>query len=402
MPTFRYTAVDRQGQQISDELIAETLDLALATLTHRGFTTIDISATGDKSKQGLSRMSSRETEVIVGTLAAVSNTDLPLGEGLRAAADESTSGRVSQALRVLARRADQGQDLQAIVADQSDFLPPHVRGLVKAGARTRRLGAALDDLVEHHRSVRDVWSRVLLSIAYPLTVLFVTAVILAFLPLYIVPQFKQMFEEFDLELPAATQMLIGLSDAVIWMGEGPGKWLMLACFFSFVIIVVAATFGIGTAWTQRFAATMPLVGPMWYWSGAAAFSRLLAMMIEQEVPLDEALTLSADGVSDPNVRQAALLLARRVENGASLADAMQADDRLPATMIPFVKWGEKAGDLPDGLRTISDILLTRVHMRAAMLRTISPPVVFLLVGLIIGFVVISLFMPMVSLIQGLS
>ena len=402
MPEFRFTTVDAEGQRVDHELSAQSLDEARDKLEQRGLTSIEIRQLDDQSERAPTRLSSREAEAILGTLASLSNTNLPLGRGLRAAAAESSSRRVARALRTLAVRADQGHDLQAIVAEPSLHLPRHVCGLIKAATRTRRLGAALDDLVEHHRAMHEVWSSVLLAISYPLLVLFMTGLVLAVLQTYIVPPFKQMFEDFEIELPATTQMLMGLSDAVLWLGQESWQWLIVACFVLFVLIVVAASLGLGTSWTQRFAMTMPLVGPMWHWGGAAAFSRLLAMMVEQEIPLHEALELSADGVNDPHVRDSARLLAHRVENGSTLAEAIQADDCLPATMIPFVKWGERGGDLPDGLRAISEILLARVHFRAAMLRTISPPIVFLVVGLVIGFVVISLFLPMVSVVQALS
>ena len=75
---------------------------------------------------------------------------------------------------------------------------------------------------------------------------------------------------------------------------------------------------------------------------------------------------------------------------------------MPASITPFVRWGERTGKLPEALRAVTDMLLRRVQMRTLLLRSIAPPVAFILVGLLIGFMVISLFMPLVSLITGLS
>lgn len=402
MARFTYTAVDSTGQRVEAEIVSATIDEARAALTERGLTEIELAFAASETARAPRRLTSKETEDVVSSLANVTNADLPLGPGLRAAAAEVPNRRVAQALQAIATMADQGQDLQTIVGDHSSFLPMHVRGLVAAAARTRRLGTALDDLVEHHRAIRDIWRQVLGSIAYPTLVVFATLAILGFLPIFIVPVFKKMFEEFELDLPQATLFLIEMSDAFAWVVAGPGKWILFGCLFLLSLIVVTASLGLGTAWTQRFAATIPLVGPMWQWSGAAAFSRLLAMLLEQDIPLDKAIAMAADGVSDPDVRETAKLLAQDVENGRALSDAIWQDGRLPTSMAPFVKWGEKTGDLADGLRTMSDILLLRVSMRAALMRVVSPPVVFLFVGLVVGFVVISLFMPMVSLIQGLS
>ena len=72
------------------------------------------------------------------------------------------------------------------------------------------------------------------------------------------------------------------------------------------------------------------------------------------------------------------------------------------TLLPFVRWGEETGQLADGLRTASEMFVLRLQMRAFLLRSISPPVVFIFVGMLVGFCVIALFMPLVSLIRGLT
>ena len=77
-------------------------------------------------------------------------------------------------------------------------------------------------------------------------------------------------------------------------------------------------------------------------------------------------------------------------------------NRLPASMRPFVAWGERTGNLPEALRAVTEMLLSRIQMRTVLLRSIAPPVVFILVGMVVGFMIVSLFMPLVALIQGLS
>jgi len=179
-------------------------------------------------------------------------------------------------------------------------------------------------------------------------------------------------------------------------------WITATVGTLFVVLTVLASLGIGTPMTHRFTTTMPLIGPIWHWSGTAAFSRLLATMLEYDIPLPDALLLARDGVRDPEVRAVAALCARGVENGRSLSELLAESNRLPASITPFVRWGERTGKLPEALRAITDMLLLRVQMRTLLLRSIAPPVVFILVGLMVGFIIIALFMPMVSLIQGLS
>lgn len=402
MKQFRYIAEDTDGTRHEGELSAASDEAARQQLGEQGLRIVDLTPANDAGKTPAPKLSPKESEDVVVAIAELSNSELPLVEGLRAAADEATSSRVAKALRQIAAEVEQGFALESVMGQRGKFLPPHVRGLVAAAARTQRMGLALDDLVEHHRATREVWRSVVGAIAYPMIVLAMTLFVLAFLPIFIIPQFKRMFEEFELELPAITRAVIGVSDAILWLGEGPGLWIAATVGIAFIALMVFTSYGIGTPGTHRFTTTMPLIGPIWQWSGTAAFSRLLATMLECGIPLPEALRLSRDGVRDPEIREVAKQFASGVEQGRTLAELLTESNRLPASITPFVHWGERTGKLPEALRAVTDMLLQRVQMRTLLLRSIAPPVVFILVGLLIGFMVISLFLPLFSLIQGLT
>lgn len=402
MKQFRYIAEDAQGTRREGEVAADSASEARQLLEVQHLRIVELDEMSAEHTESVAKLSNRESEDLVIAVAELSSAELPLSEGLRAAATEAASPRVAKALRRIATDVENGYALESIMSERGDFLPPHVRGLVAAAARTGRLGLALDDLVEHHRASREIWGKVLGAIAYPMIVLTMAIFILVFLPIFIVPQFKQMFIEFELELPAATKAIIEVSDSLIWLGAGPGFWIV-AAFGSMLFVTMAlASLGIGTPLTNRFTTTMPLVGPIWQWSGAASFSRLLATLLEYDIPLPEALLLTRDGVRDPDIRDIAKLFARGVENGQSLSELMLQFNRLPASIRPFVAWGERTGKLPDALHSVADMLLTRIQMRTVLLRSVAPPLVFILVGLLVGFMVIALFMPLVSLIQGLA
>lgn len=401
MPRFRYKAKDPHGQVHAGLIEAASLENASQRLADDGLEVVEIQPESGDQGGPPSRLTAKETEDVVVTLAELSSAEVPLAEGLRAAA-QASKGRVARALRSIAADVERGYALESVMSERGQYLPAHVRALVAAAARSHRLGLALDDLVEHHRATREAGMRVLGAIAYPLIVVGLTFLLMSFMPLFVVPQFKQMFAEFDLELPAVTQMVIGMSDAMLWMAAGPGKWIVLVVVVMLLGFMICASLGIGTGWSQRFASTMPLLGPIWQWSGVAAFARLLATMIEYGLPLPEAIRLASDGVHDPDVREAAIELADGVENGKSMSEVLRESNHLPPSITPFVRWGEQTGNLAEGLRVVSEMFLQRLQMRTLLLSSISPPVVFIFVGLMIGVMVVALFMPMVSLIQGLS
>jgi type IV pilus assembly protein PilC len=102
------------------------------------------------------------------------------------------------------------------------------------------------------------------------------------------------------------------------------------------------------------------------------------------------------------LREVCQVLGEGVERGRPLSDLVAGTPQLPASLVPLLRWGEKTGELADALRTANEMLLGRVRTRAMLLRSISPPVVFILVFLVVGFMLVSLFLPLFSLIQGLA
>ena len=222
------------------------------------------------------------------------------------------------------------------------------------------------------------------------------------LMLEIVPVFGKMFEEFELDLSAATMSLVQISDACVALTQGDQKWLLVIVCIMSIVALLLVRFVAGPAGWRRFLGTAPLIGPIVSWSGAAAFAQMMAVLLDYDIPLPRALELTSDAVRDRNVSNACRLLAAGVANGQTLADGLEEVGHLPATLIPFVRSGEQLGDLSGALKLASQVFFERIGLRTALLSSVSPPIIFVFIGLGIAFCVIALFMPLVSLVGGLS
>jgi type II secretory pathway component PulF len=131
-------------------------------------------------------------------------------------------------------------------------------------------------------------------------------------------------------------------------------------------------------------------------------SRLLATLIKRRVALPEALRLTAEGASDANVAAVCRALAGRVEQGADLAMLIAMSGRLPSSLAPLVRWGSNTGRLDEAFLAAAEMLEGRVRMRAAMLRGVLPPIVFLAAASLALALLVGFFLPMISLIDNLS
>ncbi len=346
------------------------------------------------SNNDIPKMSFGETEELAARLSEAGRSGLPLPSGLRAAAQEASSRRLARALRSIAKAVEAGQSLDEILSSSDRRLSGHVGGLVAAAARTDRFGEALSDLVEHHRSVRQLRRLVVSALAYPLIVLAITFLLIGLATLMIIPHFAEIYLEFELALPNPTIMLIAWSETGFPVVAGIVGFLVLAA-------LAIRIFGGRAVW-ERFFSTIPIFGPMAHWSGVAEWSRLMSILMEQNVPLPEALKMAGTGSSNANLQQVSRSLSALSQQGMSLSQLVDSTYRLPRLLVPLVAWGEQTGNLGEALRTASDFYVERVRLRSTMFRSTLPPLLFVLIGLATAWMVASLMMPLVTLIQALS
>jgi type II secretory pathway component PulF len=334
------------------------------------------------------------TEELTQYLAQLADRQVSLVDGLRAAADDCSSPRVAAALREMAGQMEQGRSLGEILAAQDALLSAPVRGLLLAAARTGRLGEALTELVEQQRAAVAARRSIVAALAYPLIVLGLGCLVLAGLVMWVTAPFEAILSDFGLDLPMLTLVLFW------WRDHGP---LLAAAVVVLVLLaLLVVRFAGGRAAVWRLAASVPLFGPLWLWTGLAEWLGLIAVLVHHRVPLPEALRLSAAGIRNPLVSQHVRQLAEGAEGGQTLSQMFSAIDPMPASLVPLLRWGENKGLLDEALRVGHEMLQARVRRRSLMLRVVTPPAVFIAVACGVIFVMGALFLPLVSMIQGLS
>jgi general secretion pathway protein F len=332
-----------------------------------------------------------QAEAVLVRAGQIAAANLPLGAGLQAAAAEADSPRVAHALRRLAAEVNRGRSLDSVLA--STRLTSNLAGLLAAAQQTGHFGAVLAEWMENRRAARQHWHALQAAIAYPAIVLGMTTAIYVLFLLFVVRPFHQVYTDFDLDLPTWTITLI-------WVAE-TGVEIFLAAALTLVAVLVALRLIGGASGWSWLMTNLPLIGPVWHWTGAAEMLRSLSLMIDYQVKLPEALRLTAGGISDGYVADQCRGLAQRVEQGSPLWAALVELRTLPLSIVPLVHWGEEQNALAEALHTAAEMLEGRLRLRSGLLVVILPPAVFVLVGAVAASM-LALFLPMIALIQGLS
>jgi type II secretory pathway component PulF len=395
MTPFQYQAVDQQGQPVSGT--CEALDAAAAKLAleEGGLREVEVRPLAART-EALERLSQSEALAVTRQLADLSRAGIPLCEGLRAAADELKPGRLARVFRKMAAETEAGKPLDDVLGDSAARFPPHIVGLLRAARRTGRLEQALTHLLDQHFRMRELSRKLRTALAYPLFILGAAVAMFLMLQLFELGQLRSVVDELELndQTPFLTQLLIW------WTEEG---WIVASVLLVvFVVTLALVRIVVGAAVWRRLLATIPLLGPIWHWAGVAQWTRMLAMLLDQQLPLHEALRLAADGSFDANVGQAARQLAVGAEQGRSLSEMLSKTYRLPNSLVPLVRWGEQSGAMSDAMHAASDMFEGRLALRSNLLRLILPPLVLLLIGLGVSLVIVALLAPMLELIRMMS
>jgi len=390
MPDYKYQGADAEGRPVQGSIQAVSRSRAEAQLQQQGI--VVESLTGAPASGG-DALSQREAEDLAGAVATLSGGGMALAPGLRAASLETQSPRLARALTEMALRLEGGASLDDVMLQQSTRMPEHIRMLVVAASRSGRLAEVLADLIDHHRDLRMVWRSVRAAMAYPLMVVVMSLALLVVVHFFVATPFIEVYESFEIELPPSTQSMKW------WTTRG----VYVAAAFTaiaMVVLLLVRLFGGAARWS-RMLCTVPLVGSMFHLSASAEFTHLLSILLEHGMPLPEALRLTASGMQNANLAEASAAFAVSTQKGATLSQLLRSSQRAPASLTPLVAWGERAGDLPGALETACQMFKQRVKLRAALLRSILPPAMFLMVGALLMVLAVSLAAPAIHLITAL-
>lgn len=395
MPDYRYTAVDARGKPVAGELQAAAPQEALRKLDRLKLVPQSICLSEiHAGPAAVAALSMEETAELASQVAELAKAGLPLESGLRALADELPSGRLPGVLRQIAARLEAGATLDEAIRSQGRRLPPQVRGLVLAGIRTGQVAEVFEEFADLHRDHARLWRSVWMGLAYPIALLLLVSLIFLFLQDFILPQFAQIYEDFEVGLPAFTRFMLYMS--------GTGTWLLEILLVLLIGLPALAWTASSAAWAGRLLGAVPLLGPMWRWNRLTQFARWMALLLGQQVPLPETLRLTAEGLGDAELARACRQVAEEVESGWGLAESLSGRRQFPPSVIPLVEWGQHVGQLSAAFRAAAEMLSSRTQTQRAFVHVILVPLVFLFVAGFVGFFLIALFQPMMSLIQRLT
>lgn len=317
---------------------------------------------------------------------------VPLATGLRAYAEECPAAS-RNGLLGLAETVESGVPVETALESPRHALPPYLAALIRAGLETGQLGTMLEEYLRQQRRSRRVGQQLSLDLIYPLFVIYFSTAIGLLVLMFVVPMFTSIFEDFGITLPSLTDSMIQLSRLVVYLQTPIAVGMLVSG--GLLILMLAGQI------------VLPMLDrSRWLGGGARAasyseFCSLLAPLVEAQQSLPRALDACARALSHSRLQKKALLLAQKFDGSQSLEDT--ADEvGMPIELAHLFRWEQRGAAFGQILRSWADLFSLAAEGRSRVMLAWISPVVVVVVGVFIGLLILSLFLPLIRLTNSLS
>lgn len=429
MPKFQYEAMNASGQEVKDEVEAPNADEAIAKIRAQGYFPTKVKAKGGQKKQesgggalpgqkrkkggGVGGVSVKQLTQFTRQLSTLMDAGLPILRSLRILEQQQKPGPLRVALRNVAEDVEGGMTLSEAMAAHPKVFDRLYCNMISAGEAGGVLDVILQRLAEFMEKAQRLKRKVIGAMIYPVAVIGFAFVIVAGIMYFVVPKFKVIFEDFDTDLPAPTVLLMDMSDWMVGVKKGPDgeevpmvlpgwAYVLFSPVVFFALWKIIRKFDGGRYALDVVKLKIPILGMILSKTAVARFTRTLGTLIAAGVPILEALNITKDTSGNEVFVRALARVHDSIREGESFAEPLRASKVVDGLVVNMVDVGEETGDLDKMLMKVADNYDDEVETLVASLVSMLEPVMVIVLGVIVGFIVISLFLPMVSIVNKLS
>ena len=415
MPNFQYVALDQQGQETAGTIAAGNDAEAVTLLRGNGLYPTQVveegggqAIAGGKAKARKKKKSKRAKKgrinnktlmIFTRQLATLIDSGLPLLRGLNVLAKQEPNPVLKSTIAVLADSVQGGSTFSESLSAHPKIFNKLYVNMVKAGELGGVLEVVLVRLAEYMEKAQKLKNKIISAMTYPAIVMFIAVGIMFFLMMFIVPKFKDIFDQMEVgDLPAITEMVTGFSGFI-------GEWwwvILLSLVALFIIYKLVAATKRGRRIIDGMKLWIPLFGNIQRKSAISRFSRTLGTLVTSGVPILQALNITRDTAGNTVIADAIDKVHDAVKEGESIVAPLESSKVFPPMVISMVDVGEETGQLPEMLLKIAEVYDDEVDNAVAALTSMLEPIMIVVLALVVGVIVMALFLPLIKIITTMQ
>ncbi len=418
MATFLYEAMNQSGQEVKDTIEAQSTEEALGKIRSLGYYPVKIRQKGGrraakaaagpidlkkkKARVGFGRVKQKDIVQLTRQLSTLQDAGLPILRSLRILEQQQKAGLLKSILRNVGDDIEGGSTLSEAMARNPKAFDRLYCNMVAAGETGGVLDTILQRLADFMEKAQRLKRKVVGAMIYPSVVITFAVLIVAGIMVAVVPKFKEIFKDFGSELPALTMFLINLSEWFVH-GKPPGiVILVLSPIVFFLMIKLIRKSQSGRYAVDLVLLKIPILGKILGKSSIARFTRTLGTLLAAGVPILEAINITRETSGNEVYARALGSVHDEIREGESFANPLRAAKICDGLVINMIDVGEETGDLDKMLIKIADNYDEEVETLVDGLVSLLEPIMVVVLGGIVGFIVIALFLPLVHLINAVS
>ena len=401
--TYRFEAKNNRGEVVQGTLQAESESSVYQQLSGQGYYPLSISVvrekTTQKKKSSLAnlipassqkkRVSPRELATFFDHLSLLLASGFPLLRSVDLTRRQVRNSTLANALEQISRDIQVGTKLSESLVNFPLIFPPAVSGAVQAGEATGKLDFIFQELAKAYEAEAELRAKITQALVYPGFVISFGILTVAFILTFIIPKLMVFFETWEHELPLPTRILLGASH-LFSHGAGLG---ILGGLLALAVLMGRMERARRFALIAGAVRKLPLFNSLLFLGDFVPLVRTWSLMLKSGVPLLEALRIAENVVADPVMRTALRQASAQVNQGSTLTDALSETRLFPELALNFISVGEESGNLGQVCERVSVFYERELDQKLRVFTTLLEPVLILAVGLGIGFIVLSMLLP---------
>ncbi len=400
MPLFTYKVKDSTGAMVEDTIQAANKNEAANLLRADNAQIYSIQPVSRgmeiRIRKGIPVAEKAAFCRFMGTML---RSGMSVNRAVDIVAKESSNPRMKEVLTDIAFQTQKGRSLSVSMSKYSDDFDTIFLTMIKAGEQSGTLEQSFNYLAKQMSASHELNEKIKGSMMYPAVILVAMIGNGIIMMVFVLPRLAEAFLKLDVPLPIYTRILLGVGK---YMGENTllamGASLLVAGLIA-AIIINKKSRGV----LMSLAAKIPAIKNIRVHIDLARFSRTLSTLLKSGVPIVEALDVSAQSLSQANIKKQATEFSKDVEKGRSLSDILTANkDLFPSVMVQTIKAGEESGSLEEVLEEMADFYEKEVDFSLKRFTALLEPVLMLFIGVVVGGMVIIMIAPIYSIIGGLQ
>jgi len=401
MPVFVYAGQSARGTKVTGERVAESKAALTALLRRERITPTKIKEKGKEFALpafGKGKVNAKELAIFFRQFSVMIDAGLPLVQCLEIMANNQENLTFQKVLTDVRSKVESGSTLANAMREHPNTFDTLTVNMVEAGETGGILDTILQRLAGYVEKAVRLKAAVKSALIYPLAVLGIAGIIITGLLWKVVPIFANMFASMGVDLPLPTKIVVGLSGFI-----GNFGWIVIVlgggAFYAFKSIYKTEN---GRFAIDKTMLRLPVIGSLLRKIAVARFTRTLGTLITSGVPLLEAMSITARTSGNAVVERAIMGVRKAVEEGRTIAEPLKESDVFPNMVVQMIAVGEQTGAMDAMLQKIADFYEQEVDAAVGDMLTMLEPIIISFLGVTIGGIVISMYMPMFALIAKMS